>query len=558
MAHLAAGRLAQAEAIARRAATKDSRDADAAYVLGIVLRESGRADQAALFLERAAKLLPGSVEVLVAFGDICQRVGRFNEGQEAIMRAIEADPSHEFARLHHADLLLMTGRPEEAAEAARATMTAAPDNFFHAATFASFTCYSSAFTPAQRLEAHRGVAQAVARVPAPALVPIDRGTIDANPDRPLRVAYLSPDFLTHSVSVFFEPIVARADPRQSVPICYFASKARDATTDRLQAHVARAGGVWRDLHAPNEAQIATLLRQDRIDIAVDLAGYTGSSVLWALRQRVVPVQVTYLGYPHSTAMPTIDARMVDSHTDPAPHADALASERLVRLDPCFLCYTPPADAPPVAPLPAGKSADAPITFGSFNLLGKVSAPVRQTWAELLARVPNSRLLLKDSCFGHAQGRERYLALLSQSGIDPNRVELIGKTRTRADHLALYSRIDIALDPFPYCGTTTTCEAMFMGVPVVTLAPPPPQGGHAERVGASLLANVGCNAWISPDREAYVRLAATMAADRHGMARVRDMLRLRLLASPLCDAQAFVNRWELALRGLWLRWCAEGR
>lgn len=552
--HLASGRFAQAEAIARRAVTKDPRDPHAALLLGLALRELGRLDQAATFLERATRLAPRSVEALVAFGDLCQRTGRFNEGQDAIVRAIEADPSHEYARVHHADLLLMTGRPEEAAEAARATMAAAPDNFFHAATFASFTCYASTFTPEQRLAAHRAVADAVARVPAPPLPPIDPARINRDPDRPLRVAYLSPDFLTHSVSSFFEPIVAHADPAKSIPVCYFASRVRDATTDRLQAHVARAGGSWRDLHSPTEAQVASLLREDRIDVAIDLAGYTGSSILWALRQRVVPIQATYLGYPHSTALPSIDARFVDSLTDPAPGADALATERLVRLDPVFLCYTPPtpspADAPPVAPPPS--AAGAPFTFGSFNLLGKVSSATRAAWARILEAVPHSRLLLKDACFGTEPGRERYRALLASSGIDPARVDLIGKTRSRADHLALYARLDLALDPFPYAGTTTTCEAMFMGVPVLTLA----GRGHAERVGASLLSAVGLPELITTSTDGYVARAAQLAADPARLGSLRAGLRDRLLASPLCDARGFVNRWEDALRALWRDWCSR--
>jgi len=548
--HLAAGRLTQAEAIARRAVTKDPRDPHAALILGLALRELNRLDQAATFLERAARLNPRSVDALVAFGDLCQRTGRFNEGQDAIVRAIEADPSHEYARVHHADLLLMTGRPEEAAEAARATMTAAPDNFFHAATFASFTCYASTFTPEQRLAAHRAVAHAVARVPAPPLPSLDARRADADPDRPLRVAYLSPDFLTHSVSSFFEPIVAHADPAKSIPHCYFASRVRDATTDRLQAHVARAGGTWRDLHSPNEAQVAALLREDRVDIAIDLAGYTGSSILWALRQRVVPIQATYLGYPHSTALPSIDARFVDSITDPAPDADALATERLVRLDPVFLCYTPPGEAPAVAPPPS--ATGAPFTFGSFNLLGKVSAATRATWARILNTVPNSRLLLKDACFGTEPGRERYRALLAASGIDPSRVDLIGKTRCRADHLALYGRLDLALDPFPYAGTTTTCEALFMGVPVLTLA----GRGHAERVGASLLSAISLHDLIAGSADDYVTIATRIAADPARLASLRAGLRERLLASPLCDAPAFVSRWESALRALWRGWCAR--
>lgn len=545
--HLAAGRFAQAEQIARRGLQRAPKEAALAHVLGLTLREQGQWEQAAHYLERAAKTEP-TVERLVDFGGVCERVGRFNEGQESLLRAVELDPSHEFARLHLADSLLMMGRPEDAWRAAARTVEAAPDNFLHRATLATFMCYASDRTPEDRMAAHRAVADAVERVPRPAIPAITRATNPPDPDRPLRIAYLSPDFLTHSVSYFFEPIIELAG-KGMTPICYFASQTRDATTDRLESHVRARGGVWRDLPRPNEAMIGQLLREDRVDIAVDLAGYTGASILWALRQRVAPVQVTYLGYPHSTALPSIDCRVVDSATDPEGDPGTLATERLVRLDPSFLCYRMPTDVPEPSPPPSMKNGF--VTFGSFNLLGKVSAATRRTWARILNTVPGSRLLLKDGTFGWAEARERYGRTLRESGIDPTRVDLIGKTKGRREHLDLYARVDIGLDPFPYCGTTTTCEAMMMGVPVVTLA----GSGHAARVGVSLLRSVGLPELIGADEDAYVQIAAGLATDPARLGATRAGLRARLAASPLCDAHGFVYRWEAALRMMWREWCA---
>ncbi|MGD9689752.1 MAG: CDC27 family protein [Phycisphaerales bacterium] len=564
-AHLQAGRFVQAEQAARRVLQRDGRDADALFVLGLALREQGQWEQACHFLERAVRVR-ATVESLVAWGGVCERVGRFNEAQESFLRAIELDPAHEFARLHLADSLLMMGRPEEAVRAAEQTVAAAPGNFLHRATRATFMCYASDRTPAERMAAHVDVALAVERVPRPAIPAVTGASHEPDPERPLRVAYLSPDFLMHSVSYFFEPIVEHGS-REFVPHCYFASQTSDATTERLKAHVraraaAAVGGArgagdvvtWRDLPRPNEAQVARLLREDRIDIAVDLAGYTGSSILWALRQRVVPVQVTYLGYPHSTAMPNIDYRVVDSKTDPQGAASTLASEQLVRLDPSFLCYRVPTDPPPppVAPLACAASAGSPITFGSFNLLGKVSAATRRTWARVLDTVPGSRLVLKDGTFGWPQGRERYARTLAEAGIDPARVEMLGKTKSRNEHLALYARVDVALDPFPYNGTTTTCEALMMGVPVVTLA----GQGHCARVGDSILRTVGLEEWIAGSEAEYVAIAARVAADRPGLAALRAGLRERLRSSALCDGPGFVRRWEGALRQMWRTWCAS--
>jgi predicted O-linked N-acetylglucosamine transferase (SPINDLY family) len=249
--------------------------------------------------------------------------------------------------------------------------------------------------------------------------------------------------------------------------------------------------------------------------------------------------MTWLGYPNTTGLRTIDYRITDGVADPAGE-DAHYSEALLRLDGCFLSYQPVTDAPEVAPLPALKNGH--VTFGSFNNFSKINPSVLQLWAEVLKQVPGSRLLLKCPALTDATVQARVSATLQILGIGAERVDLLGHTRTRQEHLALYARVDIALDTFPYNGTTTTCEALWMGVPVLSLV----GQRHAGRVGTSLLSAAGLADWLADTPEAFVSTACKRAGDSDTLAHLRASLRQQLQASPLCDAEAFTRTFEAGL------------
>jgi predicted O-linked N-acetylglucosamine transferase (SPINDLY family) len=580
LGHHRAGRSDQAEQALRRLVQRTPNDPGALAALGALLFELERPDQAVFFLDRAAALAPHDpalhqtrAETLIAArnfpaalaaarlaaslapddapaimlrGKALEHAGELDAAEADYRRAIKLDPKLAMAHCHLADLLLLTGEPEAAYAAAKNTAPADPTEFLHQATVATFSNYASGLSPAAVRADHDETARRCLAVPRPPVPPY-QGTPD--PDRPLRVAFLSPDFVDHSVSYFFEPLLEHL-PTDLRPYGYFASRKSDGVTARLRA---RCVG-WHTLPAPNEAQVIALLRADRIDVAVDLAGYTNHSLLWTLRQRVCPVQATYLGYPNTTALPHMDARLVDSITDPQGPADALASERLVRLDPCFLCYRLPADAPPLPP-PGTPAPARPPTFGSFNLLGKCSAEAIDLWTSILRALPAARLLLKDGSFAHSDARKRTAARFAARGIDPSRLDLLAKAPTRAEHLRLYERVDVALDPFPYNGTTTTCEALAMGVPVVTLA----GNMHAGRVGASLLSAVGLPDLVADTPRRYAAVATALVQDTPRLAALRGPgpqgLRARLAASPLGDAPAHARRFAAAVRDLWRGWCA---
>jgi predicted O-linked N-acetylglucosamine transferase (SPINDLY family) len=292
-----------------------------------------------------------------------------------------------------------------------------------------------------------------------------------------------------------------------------------------------------------------MIRRDGIDILVDLAGHTALNRLGVFARKPAALQVSWLGYPDTVGLATIDARVTDAIADPAG-SDSFAMERLMRLPGGFLCYGEPEDAPDVAPLPAG--TDGPVTFGSFCNLSKMTDRVLGLWAEVLQAVPRARLLLKARSLGDAVIRRDTAGIFARYGIAEDRVQLAGHISGYRDHMAAYNDVDIALDTFPYNGTTTICEALWMGVPTVTLK----GDRHSARVGESLLTRIGLPDLVAANAEDYVRIAARLAEDRPRLAVLRSGMRDRMRKSPLMDAARFTANLEAAYRELWCEWCAR--
>lgn len=294
---------------------------------------------------------------------------------------------------------------------------------------------------------------------------------------------------------------------------------------------------------------ARMIRDDGIDILVDLSGHTSGHRLGVFALKPAPVQVTYIGYANTTGLPGIDWRVTDAHADPHGDGDAFHAERLVRLPGSFLCFQPPGDAPDVQPPPS--VANGYVTFGSFNVLPKVTPEVIRAWSRILQGVPRSRLLLKALGLGDADSRGRLHGLFEGEGIGADRVTLLPVEGALRDHLARYHGMDIALDPFPFNGTTTTFEALWMGVPVIVLR----GDRHSARVGASILANAGLESLIAASLDDYVALGVRLAGDAGRLAELRSTMRDRIAASPLRDAAGVTRELERAYRDMWVRWCA---
>jgi predicted O-linked N-acetylglucosamine transferase (SPINDLY family) len=290
-----------------------------------------------------------------------------------------------------------------------------------------------------------------------------------------------------------------------------------------------------------------MIRADGIDILVDLAGHSAGNRLLIFARKPAPVQISYLGYPGSTGLSTIDYRLGDPFADPADLTDN--AQKVYRLPHTNWCFAPIEESPPVQPTPAIKQGY--VTFGSFNTLPKVTDAMLQVWARILRELPTSRLLLKATAFGAASARERISRYLIDQGIDESRLSLRDLEPAYADHLAMYGRIDIALDTFPYHGTSTTCDALWMSVPVVTLA----GRTHVSRVGVSLLSNIGLPELIAHSTEEYARIAIDLGRDPDRLQALRESMRGRMTASPLMDAPQFARDVEAAYRRIWQNWCA---
>jgi predicted O-linked N-acetylglucosamine transferase (SPINDLY family) len=363
------------------------------------------------------------------------------------------------------------------------------------------------------------------------------GKSETRPDR-VRIGYVSSDLRRHSVAYFVEPLLAHHDAERFEVTCYFSHKDADATTNRLKNLAHR----WRNVANLNDQQLLRMIADDGIDILVDLNGHTSGSRLTAFARRAAPIQVSCIGYPDTTGVTEMDYRISDAIADPAG-TEHQSTEKLVRLPGCFLCYRPPDNAPDVARTP--RESNGFITFGSFNNLAKVNVEVIELWASLLQEIPDSRLFIKNPSLTDASTRERYQALFESAGVSSDHLELMGFTPDSSGHLAAYGRIDIALDTFPYNGTTTSCEALWMGVPVISLR----GDRHSARVGASLLSAAGHPEWIADTPEQYIQTVKQLAMDADRLTKLRFALRQQLKESRLCSAETYARAVEAAYDGM---------
>ncbi|NJO37518.1 MAG: tetratricopeptide repeat protein [Rhizobiales bacterium] len=382
---------------------------------------------------------------------------------------------------------------------------------------------------------------------AESLPELDQDVLPSNldPNRRLRIGFVSPDFRTHSVAYFIRPYFQGFDRTQFDVVAY----AHMANEDAVSADFRGLATEWRNVFDLSDQVLADQIRADGIDILVDLAGYTRETRLRAFTARPAPIQMTYVGYPNTTGLPAIDYRITDWIADPEGMDDHY-TETLIRLPGCFLTYAIPAHAPELEPAPA-EYRDY-VTFGSFNNFAKINPGVIRLWAAVMHAVPGSRLLLKSAHSSDRTAQTVIKGSFEQAGIDPARIAFSAYRQTASNHLAVYNDVDIALDTFPYNGTTTTCEALWMGVPVVTLV----GDRHAARVGASLLTTVGFPAGIAESPEDYVTTARLLAENVGLLKTMRRTLRDTMMHSPLCDSVSRARTLEQAFRAVWRLWCED--
>ena len=510
--------------------------------MGIALMRLDRYQEAIDAYHKVLSIKPEAAGTLVNLARAYDAQGLLTEAEKCLRHAVQLNPNAPIAHSNLGANLVSQGRIEEAILSFRQALEIDPGKADAHSNLLLCQNYHPDLNSDTILLEHKVWAQTHTTASH-----VDTRTCNTpNPERRLRIGYVSPDFWGHPVASFIMPVLVNHEQAGFEVFCYAEVNKPDQITNHFRILVPN----WRNTCGLSDQQLIEMIRSDGIDILVDLAGHTANNRLTIFAARPAPIQVTYLGYPNTTGLSCIDYRITDHWADPPGITESFYTEKLVRLANGFLVFSPLLEPPPVGPLPARTSGH--VTFGSFNSLAKMTDEVIDVWATVLQAVPKSRLIIKNRSLSDPVIRERYLAKLSKRGISSERVELLGYMRSPKEHLALYDRIDIGLDTFPYNGTTTTCEALWMGVPVVTL-----EGRrHAGRVGVSLLTLLGLTRCIGKSHEEYVCIAKDMASNLEQLEKVRAELRDRILQSPLTDGKSFTKGLESEYREMWKQWSAR--
>ncbi len=540
-----------------------------------VMIVAGESRKSLDFYEQAIALDGSEIEWQLQAARLCMKLDKLQRATALAEGILEQEDHHEARSMYASALLrfkeyermvpLLDGIPDDSDQAANAANLTgmmlvaqaqvaeglavmgkvedlAPMAFPLQATRLMYLNYDPDMSSAALFEAHVANGEAFAAV-APSI--IHRTIPDLDPNRRLTIGYVSPDFRAHSVAYFAMPYFRAFDRRHFDVIAYASAPHADEVTDQLRC----LATAWHDVFDLDDQQLAQRIHDDRVDILIDLAGLTRNTRLLAFAARPAPLQMSYIGYPNTTGFPSIDYRITDGITDP-DGADDHYTETLIRLPRCFLCYAVPTFAPDVGPPPHERNGY--VTFGSFNNFAKVNRKVLDLWSGVLAAVPSSRLLLKAAGSSNETTQRVIRGHLGDKGIDPERIRFAAYTSGPGDHLAVYNEVDLALDTFPYNGTTTTCEALWMGVPVVTLA----GDRHASRVGMSLLTAVNFQAGVATSPDDYVLTARLLAEQPQLLTTLRRNLRTGMAHSPLVDNHGHARALEEAFREVWRIHCAQ--
>lgn len=573
MIALRSGQPEEAVSCIRKCTTRQPGNAAALCNLGVAYRALGRLKEAAAAFEKASRAAPGNSEILYNLGNARTASGEFkpaiatyrqalaldprradyynNLGRAleknceietaitAYTRALELQPKFAGALTNLGNAYVDLGRPADGIRCHEQAIIHQPG--FGAAL--SNLIFALNFDPAAGPDDHRRERLRFGAMYARAADADEVPAARFDPDRRLRVGYVSAHFRHQAATYAFAPVIVHHDRRAFDVFCYSDTVAEDDLTHELRKNVK----AWRATAALSDAELIALIRSDKIDILVDLVGHMAGNRLAVFAEKPAPVQVTGWGEPTGTGLPTMDYLFADPVLIP-PNMRSLLREDVVDL-PCFLCFWTPKRLPDPGPLPA--LAAGHITFGSFNRPAKLSDPVLRLWASILRASPTSRLVLKSPAFDDAAHQKRIHTVFASEGISNDRLTILGDT-DRASHVKAYQLVDIALDPFPHSGGMTTLDAMAMGVPVITCPGPT----ISSRLAAACITALGSTDYIAASREEYVALALRKGADLDSLARLRQSLRTTLIQSPLGDDKAYARSVETAYRTIWRRRCGR--
>jgi predicted O-linked N-acetylglucosamine transferase (SPINDLY family) len=529
-------------AVCRQAIERRPECADAHLALANVLRSLKRHEEAAVAYRRVLELKHNDEKIYRSLAKTLLDLQQYNEALVCLQQALKLKPDSDKAFNLMGDAFCNLGRLDDALAVYRRGLQLDPDGLF--AMHSNLLLARNYQIDGMSAE-HLAEARAFGAKAARKAVPFRRHDNLPVPGRRLRVGLVSGDLGLHPVGFFLQNVVESINPGKIELFAYATARRKDALNQRLRQWIPN----WFD--APEEKvsddALAERIRADGIDILIDLAGHTGKNRLPVFAWKPAPVQVSWLGYLGTTGLDAIDYILADNWALPVGEENQF-TETPWRLPESYICFSPPDLQIEVGELPALRTGN--VTFGCFNNLTKVTDNVIACWARLLNAVPSSRLFLKTKSLGAAQVRQKIVDAFSRQGISSERLRLEGQFASHEDHFRAYQAVDIALDPFPYPGITTSVEALWMGVPVLTL-----KGDRfISHQGETILNNIGLPQWIAADEDDYVAKAAAFAGDLSTLAALRAGLREQLLASPLCDAPSFAGNLEEALRGMWRIWC----
>lgn len=516
------GREGEAEPHLKAAIDAGCAKAEAFDFLGRCDRKAGRINEALAHFQRAVRLKPGFLSAMNNLAALLADYDHLNQAVAIHCEALKIDPEYLPSTNNMASCLIRQGRISAAIDLSRRATRLAPDSATLASNLLLNLNYSPELTPDGLFDEHcryQAVLDRHLKLQSTPVPPISLSRYRR------RLGFVSGDLRTHSVAYWLEPLLANLDPDRWEIVAFSTYGEPDRMTARLRRHIHE----WHDLAGKNLADAYAVIHQARIDVLVDLSGHTAHNLLPVFDRRAAPLQLSFLGYPNTTGLRNMDGRLTDALADPPGTTERFHSERLYRFARTAWCYQPP----PNSPEPAHKPNDH-IVFGSFNNLAKLQPPLFERWAEILRQVPNSRFYLKSGGLQDHFLRDSFYTRFAEVGIPAERVRIEGRKGGVDNHLACYNEVDIALDSFPYHGTTTTAEALWMGVPVISLAGP----DHRSRVGVSLLTNIGHPEWIAHDWDDYVARAVSLATQPDRLATLRTTLRDEMRRSPLMDASAY--------------------
>jgi predicted O-linked N-acetylglucosamine transferase (SPINDLY family) len=511
-----------------------------ALYLGEALARSNRLKEAETALRRAKELDPENQRICNVYGVVLYRLQRHAEARTELLKSIARHGEHVIELCNLANATTCLGLQEEGVVQARRAIELAPDAVEPRRALCNTLPYHADVTGEELLTALRNCSDRLPREQAPLFAN------HPDPNRPLVLGLLSGSFKTHPVGWLTLGGLETLDPAMFSVIC-LAQSAKDDWVARRFRSLARE---WHDIDALSDPALAAKGRALGIDVLIDLGGYGDAGRMSACAYRMAPVQIKWVGAQnHSSGLAEMDWILTDRWETP-PELEHVYSERLLRLPDGYVSYSAPPYAPDVTPLPA--LSNGHITFGCFNNLAKITPSVIATWSAILQRLPDAQLVLSAHQFAEARTVERVLADFATHGISSSRLTLRGPSGHRA-FLAGYNNIDIALDPFPYSGGLTTCEALWMGVPTLAMA----GETFASRHSTSHMSNAGLSDWVASDIAAYIELAVSKAYDIADLAALRSRLRMQIKTSPLCDGVRFGRNLGAALRLAWREWCDNG-